>query len=115
MVVANLYPFEATVARVGATLEDARGNIDIGGPCMVRAAAKNFIRVAVLTDPADYGAVLEELRASGGSLGLQTRFRLAQKAFRMTAAYEQAIARYFSSLAPAAARAPYALRRSSAP
>src|SRR5271157_2822966 len=74
MVVANLYPFEQAIARHGATLEDARANIDIGGPCMVRAAAKNFHRVAVLTDPSDYQPVLAELSAGRGALTLATRW-----------------------------------------
>jgi phosphoribosylaminoimidazolecarboxamide formyltransferase/IMP cyclohydrolase len=97
MVVANLYPFEQTVAAARATLEDARANIDIGGPCMVRAAAKNFHRVAVLTDPSDYPAVTDELARQHGTLGLATRYRLAQKAFRLIARYDAAIADYLDS------------------
>ncbi len=92
MVIVNLYPFEKTVAQAGVTAEQARTNIDIGGPCMVRAAAKNFLRVASVTDPADYGAILAELRAGGGALSLATRWRLAQKAFAHTACYDAAIA-----------------------
>jgi phosphoribosylaminoimidazolecarboxamide formyltransferase/IMP cyclohydrolase len=111
MVVVNLYPFEKTAARAGVSFEEARGNIDIGGPCMVRAAAKNFHRVAVLTDPADYPPVLEELAAGGGALGLDTRYRLAQKAFRMIAAYDSAIDAYLSAQAPAAVRASYAVSK----
>jgi phosphoribosylaminoimidazolecarboxamide formyltransferase / IMP cyclohydrolase len=110
MVVANLYPFEQTVAAAGATLEDARANVDIGGPCMVRAAAKNFHRVAVLTDPADYPAVIEEISKHGGALCLQTRYRLAQKAFRLIARYDEAIARYLESTPLASARGIYAIR-----
>ncbi|MCX7031218.1 MAG: hypothetical protein NTU62_14025 [Spirochaetes bacterium] len=98
MVVVNLYPFAKTVARPGATSEDARGNIDIGGPCMVRAAAKNFHRVAVLTDPADYPRVVAELAAGGGSLSLAARFELAKKAFRLIAEYDAAIAAYLADL-----------------
>lgn len=94
MVVVNFYPFEQTVAAARATLEDARANIDIGGPCMVRAAAKNFHRVAVLTDPSDYPAVLGELSTHRGALHLATRYRLAQKAFRLIAGYDAAIADY---------------------
>ena len=109
MVVVNLYPFRETISRPGADLEDARGNVDIGGPCMVRAAAKNFHRVAVLTDPADYGKVSAEL-SSDGSLGLETRFALAQKAFRLTASYDAAIAEYLSKAAPPALRAPYLVK-----
>ncbi len=98
MVVVNLYPFEKTVIDAGASPESARGNIDIGGPCMVRAAAKNFHRVAVVTDPADYPAVLAELKAGRGTLPLATRFALAQKAFRRTARYDAAIADYLGAL-----------------
>lgn len=97
MVVVNLYPFRQTVAKAGVTPEQARTNIDIGGPCMVRAAAKNFIRVASVTDPADYGSILDELRADGGTLGLRTRLRLCQKAFAHTAQYDTAIAAYFDA------------------
>jgi phosphoribosylaminoimidazolecarboxamide formyltransferase/IMP cyclohydrolase len=110
MVVANLYPFAATVSKTGATFEDGRGHVDIGGPCMVRAAAKNFHRVAVLTDPADYADVVGEMARSGGSLGLDTRLRLAQKAFRLTATYDAAIAEWMSRQAAAAVRADYDVR-----
>jgi len=99
MVVVNLYPFEKTISAPGATAEAARGNIDIGGPCMTRAAAKNFHRVAAVTDPADYPGIVAELAAHGGSLSLQTRFRLARKAFRLTADYDEAIASYLDKLA----------------
>ena len=109
MVVVNLYPFEKTVASPGVSFEDARGTIDIGGPCMVRAAAKNFHRVAVLVDPADYQPVLRDLAAGHGSLGLETRFMLAQKAFKAIAAYDTAIDGYLSSQSPAAMRASYAV------
>lgn len=94
MVVVNLYPFVKTVA-AGAAPEAARANIDIGGPCMVRAAAKNFLRVASVTDPADYSSILEELRRNAGALSLRTRFELAKKAFAHTAAYDTAIAGYW--------------------
>jgi phosphoribosylaminoimidazolecarboxamide formyltransferase/IMP cyclohydrolase len=107
MVVVNLSPFEQAAAAPGATVEDARGNIDIGGPCMVRAAAKNFHRVAALTDPADYPGILAELQAHGGTLSLETRFALAQKAFRLTAGYDAAIAGYLGSLAAGRMRAAY--------
>jgi phosphoribosylaminoimidazolecarboxamide formyltransferase / IMP cyclohydrolase len=98
MVVVNLYPFEKTVASAGVSPESARGTIDIGGPCMVRAAAKNFHRVAVVTDPADYPAILAELKQGAGALSLATRFALAQKAFRLTARYDAAIADYLAAL-----------------
>jgi phosphoribosylaminoimidazolecarboxamide formyltransferase/IMP cyclohydrolase len=91
LVVVNLYPFEATVARPGVSFADAVENIDIGGPSMIRSAAKNHAHVGVVVDPADYAAVLEELRASGGALGERTRRRLATKAFQRTAAYDAAI------------------------
>jgi phosphoribosylaminoimidazolecarboxamide formyltransferase/IMP cyclohydrolase len=92
MVVVNLYPFKETVAKPDVTVEQARGNIDIGGPCMIRASAKNFIRVASVVDPADYDGIVAELKANNGSLTLDMRFRLAQKAFEHTAVYDRAIA-----------------------
>ncbi|MGO9409809.1 MAG: hypothetical protein ACLQCB_03565 [Spirochaetia bacterium] len=98
LVVVNLYPFASVVSKPDATPEAARSNIDIGGPCMVRAAAKNFHRVAALTDPADYEPVLEELSAGRGTLSLATRWRLAQKAFAVTAAYDAAICSYLAGL-----------------
>ena len=96
MVVVNLYPFEATVAKEGVTPEQARGNIDIGGPCMIRASAKNFIRVAAVVDPSDYPDILAELRQNNGQTSLGRRFHLAQKAFSHTASYDQAIAAYLN-------------------
>ena len=96
MVVVNLYPFQATVAKAGVTPEMARTNIDIGGPCMVRASAKNYLRVASVTDPGDYANIAQELEAHGGTLGLDTRFRLMKKAFAHTAAYDTAIAGFFA-------------------
>ena len=95
MVVVNLYPFQATVADPACRLQDALENIDIGGPAMLRSAAKNYTGVAVLVDPADYARVLEELRAGGVSAA--TRFALAKKAFAHTAAYDGAIANYLTS------------------
>ena len=103
LVVVNLYPFEATVADPDCRLEDAIENIDIGGPAMLRSAAKNHAGVAVVVDPADYGKVLEELRAAG-EVSAATRFVLATKAFAHTAAYDGAIARYLSSLGADGAR-----------
>ncbi|KAB7623030.1 bifunctional phosphoribosylaminoimidazolecarboxamide formyltransferase/IMP cyclohydrolase [Alkalilimnicola sp. S0819] len=97
LLVVNLYPFQQTVARPGCSLEDAIENIDIGGPAMVRAAAKNHDGVAVVTDAGDYAAVLEELEAEGG-LRRKTRFRLAVKAYEHTAAYDGAIANYLGRL-----------------
>ena len=97
MVVVNLYPFQATVAKPGVTPEMARTNIDIGGPCMVRASAKNYLRVASVTDPLDYGGIVAELESNGGTIGLDTRFRLMKKAFAHTAAYDTAISQFFAS------------------
>jgi phosphoribosylaminoimidazolecarboxamide formyltransferase/IMP cyclohydrolase len=94
LVVVNLYPFRETVAKAGVSLEQARGNIDIGGPCMIRASAKNFIRVASVVDPVDYAAIASELTAHAGSTTLALRYRLAGKAFEHTAAYDRAIADY---------------------
>jgi len=92
LVVIALYPFEQTVARPDCTLADAIENIDVGGPTMIRAAAKNHASVGVVTAPAQYGPVLEELRAHGGALGAETRFALAREAFARTAGYDTAIA-----------------------
>ena len=100
LVVVALYPFEQTVARPGVTQVEAIEQIDVGGPTMIRAAAKNHGSVAVVTAQSQYAAVLDELRASGGSLGDATRFRLAQDAFRRTAEYDAAISAYLSSSAP---------------
>jgi phosphoribosylaminoimidazolecarboxamide formyltransferase/IMP cyclohydrolase len=97
LVVVALYPFEATVARQSVTLAEALEQIDVGGPAMVRAAAKNHASVGVVTDPSQYSRVLDELRANGGALSEATRARLAQEAFRRTAEYDAAIARYLAS------------------
>lgn len=91
MVVVNLYPFSETISRRDVTPEQARGNIDIGGPCMLRAAAKNFLRVAPVVNPADYQRVLDEMENTDGRLTLETRFQLARTTFAHTAAYDQAI------------------------
>src|SRR5262249_35998516 len=98
VVVVNLYPFTQTIARSDCKLEEAIENIDIGGPTMVRAAAKNYQYVAVVTDPRDYAGVLAELTSSGGALSLATRWRLARKAFSHTAAYDSAISNYLTTL-----------------
>jgi len=113
LVAVNLYPFSAAVADAEATPETARSNIDIGGPCMVRAAAKNFHRVAVLTDPADYRGVVQELARTGGSLSLSTRWRLAQKAFAVTAAYDAAISAHLARLGFEQVAADYDVKRRS--
>ena len=107
MVVVNLYPFRKTVARAGVTPEEARTNIDIGGPCMVRASAKNYLRVASVTDPADYAALLGELSAQGGTLGFGTRLCLMRKAFEHTAQYDSAIAAFFAGVAEDTSRSTY--------
>jgi phosphoribosylaminoimidazolecarboxamide formyltransferase / IMP cyclohydrolase len=96
MVVVNLYPFKDTISRSGVTVEQARGNIDIGGPCMIRAAAKNFIRVAGVVDPGDYERILNELALREGCTSLNLRYELACKAFEHTAAYDTAIAGYLA-------------------
>jgi phosphoribosylaminoimidazolecarboxamide formyltransferase/IMP cyclohydrolase len=95
MVVVNLYPFKKVSTSKESTAEDSRANIDIGGPCMIRAAAKNFHRVAVVTDPADYPAIQKEMKKQHGKLTLKTRFHLANRAFRHTADYDNAIRDYF--------------------
>jgi phosphoribosylaminoimidazolecarboxamide formyltransferase/IMP cyclohydrolase len=99
LVCVNLYPFERTVARADVSAQEALENIDIGGPTMIRAAAKNHPFVAVLVDPGDYEAVLAELRSSDGLLSLATRERLAAAAFSYTARYDAAISRWFATRA----------------
>jgi len=101
IVVVNLYPFAQTVAREGCSLADAVENIDIGGPTMVRSAAKNHKDVAIVVKSSDYQAIIAELDANDNSLTLETRFDLAIKAFEHTAAYDSMIANYFGSLVPA--------------
>jgi len=96
LVVVNLYQFEKTVSREGVTLEEAIENIDIGGPSMLRSAAKNFKDVTVIVDPDDYAEVLKEMEASSGETLLSTRFRLARKVFRLTHEYDGAISRYLA-------------------
>jgi phosphoribosylaminoimidazolecarboxamide formyltransferase/IMP cyclohydrolase len=98
MVVVNLYPFEATVAQPDCRLEDAIENIDIGGPSMIRSAAKNHHDVSVVVDPKDYEAILAEMRANAGSVSVTTNARLARKAFQATARYDGAIADYLGRL-----------------
>lgn len=96
LVVVNLYAFEDTVAREGVLLEEAVENIDIGGPSMLRSAAKNFEAVTVVTDPVDYAGIVDEMRTSGGLVSYGTRKRLATDVFRITSAYDSAIWRYLS-------------------
>ena len=102
LVVVNLYPFQQTVAKPDCSLEDAIENIDIGGPTMVRAAAKNHGNeqggVGIVTDPEDYGCIIEELKSNAGKLSHKTRFALAVKAFTHTARYDSAISNYLTAL-----------------
>ncbi|MBM3302267.1 MAG: IMP cyclohydrolase [Deltaproteobacteria bacterium] len=98
LVAVNLYAFEKTVASPDCTLEDAIENIDIGGPTLLRAAAKNYQYVTVIVDPSDYPRVIEEMRRSEGSVSRETNFRLAAKVFRVTHEYDRAITRYLEAL-----------------
>jgi phosphoribosylaminoimidazolecarboxamide formyltransferase/IMP cyclohydrolase len=107
MVVVNLYPFEQTVARVDCDLATAIENIDIGGPTMLRAAAKNHAAVTVLVDSADYEPVLAELRQHGGAVTDATRFALAVKTFEHTARYDGAIANYLGGIEPGGGHGPF--------
>ena len=97
MVVCNLYPFKETISKEGVNVEQARGNIDIGGPCMIRASAKNFLRVASVVDPSDYEKIISEMKANNGKTSLELRFNLAQKAFAHTAVYDRTIADYLGA------------------
>ncbi len=97
LVVVNLYPFSETVARLGVTVEQAIENIDIGGPSMIRSAAKNFEHVVVLTDPADYLMIATEMDENDGMISRGTRLDLMKKAFAATAAYDTAIAEFVTS------------------
>jgi phosphoribosylaminoimidazolecarboxamide formyltransferase/IMP cyclohydrolase len=97
LVVVNLYPFAKTVSAADCTLEDAIENIDIGGPTMVRSAAKNWQHVAIVTDPADYAPLIAEMASASGAISAETRFRLARKAFSHTAAYDGAISNYLTA------------------
>ncbi len=98
LVAVNLYPFEATIAKPGCRFEDAIENIDIGGPTMLRSAAKNHEDVAVVVDSADYAGLIEEMDRNRGALTKETRFRLAKKVFAATARYDSAIISYLSSM-----------------
>lgn len=106
MVVVNLYPFEQVAAKGTASFEELIENIDIGGPAMIRSAAKNFHDVAVITDADDYAALLEEMQSAGGALSLATRWRLAQKAFARTSRYDSAISSVIAKLDASGASAP---------
>ncbi|MCG8472319.1 MAG: hypothetical protein MI742_10720 [Desulfobacterales bacterium] len=97
MVVVNLYPFAQTVAKEGVRVEEARSNIDIGGPTMVRASAKNYLRVASVVNPSDYEEVVASLEATGGATDLALRYALSVKAFEHTATYDRHIADYLAA------------------
>lgn len=98
LVVCNLYPFKETVAEKDVTPEKARANIDIGGPTMIRAAAKNYHRVTVITNPEDYLELINELSENGGDTTLRFRFDMHKKAFQHTAKYDEAIMKYNKKL-----------------
>ncbi|MBW2182933.1 MAG: bifunctional phosphoribosylaminoimidazolecarboxamide formyltransferase/IMP cyclohydrolase [Deltaproteobacteria bacterium] len=98
MILVNLYPFEATIAKETCSLEEAIENIDIGGPTMLRSAAKNYPDVTVIVDPEDYKAVLDEMEETQGEVSVETNFRLAKKVFQLTARYDGAISNYLGSL-----------------
>jgi phosphoribosylaminoimidazolecarboxamide formyltransferase / IMP cyclohydrolase len=100
MVVVNLYAFEKTAAKPGVAFEELIENIDIGGPSMIRSAAKNFHDVAIVTSPSDYDSIADELSRSAGALSRETKWRLAQKAFATTAAYDSAIASTLERISP---------------
>jgi len=97
LVVCNLYPFENTIARNDCTMEEAVENIDIGGPCMIRAAAKNWKSIAVITSPEQYEDLLEELDNHGGALSDQFRLWCAETAFELTFQYDRAVSTYLWS------------------
>jgi phosphoribosylaminoimidazolecarboxamide formyltransferase/IMP cyclohydrolase len=101
LVVVNLYQFEKAVAQPGCTLEDAIENIDIGGPTLLRAAAKNYQAVTVVVDPADYPHVMNEIKINKGFINLATRFALAKKVFKVTHEYDEAIYHYLVYKGPA--------------
>jgi len=107
MVVANLYPFAAAASDPASGPEDLRQRIDIGGPAMIRAAAKNFLRVASVSSPSQYGAVLRELRANGGSTALASRRRWAAESFALTSRFDQAVAERLGRLSEAELAAAY--------
>ena len=109
MVVGNLYPFKETISKPDVTVEQARGNIDIGGPCMIRASAKNFIRVASVVDPADYETIVSDLKKNSGAISLALRFQLAQKAFDHTAVYDRTIADFLASKSHGDAKGCYSI------
>ncbi len=104
MVIVNLYPFKKTIDQEGVTPEHARGNIDIGGPTMIRASAKNFLRVSSVVDPEDYQGITQTLKETGGFTSLSMRYQLSTKAFEHTASYDRMIADYLAGTAFSDAR-----------
>jgi phosphoribosylaminoimidazolecarboxamide formyltransferase/IMP cyclohydrolase len=100
LVVVNLYQFEKAVAQPGCTLADAIENIDIGGPTLLRAAAKNYEAITVVVDPADYPKIMQEMQANNGATTVATRFQLARKVFALTSAYDTAITQYLKDKLP---------------
>ncbi len=98
MIVVNLYPFRQAAAKENSTVEDARSHIDIGGPSMLRAGAKNFLRVASVCDPSDYGSIISEMKANDGRLSVAARLDLAKKAFAHTEEYDRGIHSYFETI-----------------
>lgn len=110
LTVVNLYPFGQASTAPGASLEVSRSFIDIGGPTMLRASAKNYLRVSTLVDPADYGSFIGELSGNSGQVSLETRIRLAEKVFTTTARYDSAIAAYLTSHQDGAALSCYTIQ-----
>jgi phosphoribosylaminoimidazolecarboxamide formyltransferase / IMP cyclohydrolase len=109
MVIANLYPFAEASADPGAPPEDLRQRIDIGGPCMIRAAAKNYLRIASVSSPTQYASVLAELKATGGATRFETRRRLAAEAFALTSRFDRTVSERLGGLSPAALANAYGL------
>ena len=101
LVVVNLYQFEKAIAKPGCTLEDAIENIDIGGPTLLRASAKNYRDVTVVVEPADYPQIMNEMKQNQGATTIGTRFNLARKVFKLTHEYDGAISRYLADQGPA--------------
>ncbi len=110
LVVVNLYPFQKTIERKDCSVEEARANIDIGGPCMIRASAKNYLRVAVAVDPEDYPGLVASIEANGGCTRLEERFAYARKAFAHTAEYDRRIMEYLNRKDSSEARGCYTIQ-----
>jgi len=109
LAVVNLYPFVQTIQKPGVTVEEARANIDIGGPCMIRASAKNYLRVALVVEPSDYGRIISEMEKHDGTVSLALRFAFAQKAFEHIAQYNRAIADFLATKSYEEVRSCYTL------